>query len=69
MLADILHQPVRPARAVSAAAQGAALGAHALLGAAPPRHDGAGTDAGAVHPGAASAAYQDLYAEYRLTVA
>jgi xylulokinase len=61
MLADILQQPVQPARAVSSAAEGAALGAHSLRGAAP----GPGARAVAlprVAPGDGSARYQQLCA-------
>jgi sugar (pentulose or hexulose) kinase len=66
MLADILQQPVQPARAVSSAAEGAGLGAHALLGAAPAPGSRAGVAvAPRVLPGADSAGYQQLYAHYR----
>ncbi len=72
MLADILQQPVQAARAVSAAAQGAALGARAALRA---RNDataavtadrGVAADAPPpVLPGAASAPYRQIYEHYR----
>ena len=67
MLADVLDQPVLPARAVSTAAEGAARGAHALLGAdaVPPHHAAGAAPARRVAPGAQRAVYGDLYAGYR----
>jgi len=67
MLADILDQPVQPARAISTAAEGAARGAHAMLGSAPMpvRHD-AGESLAQVLPASQSADYQQLYASYRV---
>jgi sugar (pentulose or hexulose) kinase len=64
MLADILQQPVQPARVVSAAAEGAGRGARALLGEAHVPAAGAERLA-TVLPGADSAGYQLLYTQYR----
>lgn len=66
MLADVLDQPVQAARAVSTAAEGAARGAHALLGAdAVPAHHATAAAPARVLPGAHRAAYGQLYAGYR----
>jgi sugar (pentulose or hexulose) kinase len=66
MLADILDQPVQPARAVSTAAEGAARGAAAMQGGVPlPPRLATGHAPASVLPGPHSAGYQQFYADYR----